>query len=179
MTASSPGASSGAVSPSSDEDSPSAGTVSPSSGAVAILAAALARAQAAPPAEGGFPRLAEILRQAGVRGYVVDVPSGSSVYLLDAGDVHRPGHPPAPGSEAGEPQVLPRFDRDALIAALRANQEGRSTYPEFLRASLHAGVLRYEVDTAARTCTYQGARGERYVESYPAVEVPEPQSRPS
>ncbi len=64
-----------------------------------------------------------------------------------------------------------RFDREALIAALRADQAGQSTFPEFLNASWRAGVVRYDVDFAARTCTYYGAAGEEYIESYPAVEV--------
>jgi len=38
--------------------------------------------------------------------------------------------------------------------------------------SWRAGVVRFEVDTAARTCRYFGAHGERYVESYPAVLLP-------
>jgi uncharacterized protein YbcV (DUF1398 family) len=66
---------------------------------------------------------------------------------------------------------VPGFDRDALIAALRTDQAGQSTFPEFLNASWRAGVVRYDVNFAARTCTYYGATGEEYVESYPAVDV--------
>jgi uncharacterized protein YbcV (DUF1398 family) len=46
-----------------------------------------------------------------------------------------------------------------------------STFPEFLAASWSAGVVRYDVDFIARTCTYYGADGDEYVESYPAVDV--------
>ena len=45
---------------------------------------------------------------------------------------------------------VPQFDREALIAALRADQTGQSTFPEFLAASWRAGVVRYEVDFTAR-----------------------------
>jgi uncharacterized protein YbcV (DUF1398 family) len=65
---------------------------------------------------------------------------------------------------------VPRFDREALIAALRTDQAGR-TFPEFLMASWRAGVVRYDVDLDARTCTHYGANGEEYVESYPMVDV--------
>lgn len=66
---------------------------------------------------------------------------------------------------------MPRFDRPALIAALRVDQAGKSTFPEFLLASWHAGVVRYEVDLTARTVTYHGCHGEEYVEQYPASEL--------
>ena len=66
---------------------------------------------------------------------------------------------------------IPPFDREALIKALRTDQAGQSTFPEFLAASWRAGVLRYDVDFAARTVAYYGCNGEEYIESYPAVEV--------
>ena len=60
----------------------------------------------------------------------------------------------------------------ATPVQLKVSQRGESTFPEFIEASLRAGVIRYEVDSVVRTCTYFGARGERYVEDYPAVELP-------
>jgi uncharacterized protein YbcV (DUF1398 family) len=66
---------------------------------------------------------------------------------------------------------VPAFDRDALIAALRTDQAGNSTFPEFLAASWRAGVVRYDIDFAARTVAYLGCNGEEYVEEYPAVDL--------
>jgi uncharacterized protein YbcV (DUF1398 family) len=66
---------------------------------------------------------------------------------------------------------VPAFDRDALIAALRTDQAGESTLPEFLEASWRAGVVRYDVDFAARTVAYFGCNGEEYIEAYPAVRI--------
>jgi uncharacterized protein YbcV (DUF1398 family) len=66
---------------------------------------------------------------------------------------------------------VPRFDKDALIAALRTDQAGNSTFPEFLLATWRAGVVRYEVDFAERACSYYGCEGEDYVEEYPAVSI--------
>jgi uncharacterized protein YbcV (DUF1398 family) len=62
-----------------------------------------------------------------------------------------------------------RSNREALIAALRTDQTGKSTFPEFLLASWRAGVVRYDVDFNARTCAYYGCNGEEYIEEYPAV----------
>ncbi len=66
---------------------------------------------------------------------------------------------------------VPPFDREALITALRPHQAGESTFAEFLAASWSAGAVQYDVDFAARTVSYYGARGEKYVEAYPGVEV--------
>lgn len=66
---------------------------------------------------------------------------------------------------------VPKFDRDGLTAALRADQAGKSTFPEFVSASWRAGVIRYDVDFNARTCKYYRSNDEEYVEEYLAVEV--------
>jgi uncharacterized protein YbcV (DUF1398 family) len=66
---------------------------------------------------------------------------------------------------------VPQFDQQALTTALRIDQAGKSTFPEFLLASWYAGVVRYDVDLTARTVTYYGCYGEAYVEQYPAAEV--------
>jgi len=66
---------------------------------------------------------------------------------------------------------VPAFDREALIKALRIDQAGDSTFPEFLAATWRAGVVRYDVDFAARTVAYAGCNGEEYVEAYPAAEI--------
>jgi uncharacterized protein YbcV (DUF1398 family) len=76
----------------------------------------------------------------------------------------------------GEPLVtgvvdVPAFDEEALIRALRVDQAGEGTFPEFLEASWRAGVVRYDVDLEARTVAYQGCNGEEYIEAYPAVTV--------
>jgi uncharacterized protein YbcV (DUF1398 family) len=54
---------------------------------------------------------------------------------------------------------------------LRADQAGNSSFPEFLMATWRAGVVRYDVDFIARTCTYYGCEDDHYVESYPAVSI--------
>jgi uncharacterized protein YbcV (DUF1398 family) len=66
---------------------------------------------------------------------------------------------------------VPALDRDALIRALRTDQAGESTFPEFLMASWQAGVIRYDVDFNARTVIYYGCNDEEYVEAYPAADL--------
>lgn len=64
-----------------------------------------------------------------------------------------------------------KFDREALIRALRIDQAGNSTFPDFLQAAWAAGVVSYDVDFEKRRVTYCGAFGEEYIEDYPVVEV--------
>ena len=134
---------------------------------ITTINAAAARGFAARPKVGGFPYLAEALRQAGVTAYYFDVASSSVIYATAHGDVLQPG-----ALLRSEKIVVPPFDEAALIRALRIDQSGESTFPEFVEATLQAGVFRYEVNTVARTCTYIGVHGEAYVEEYPAVELP-------
>lgn len=135
---------------------------------VAIVEAARRRGMEIRPQVGGFPWLAEALRGAGVERLEFVVPSMTTVYVTPRGDVLEQGAPVVTGSA-----LVALFDRDALIAALRADQQGLSTFPEFVTAAWRAGVLSWTVDLVARTCTYRSASGrESYVESYPAVELP-------
>jgi uncharacterized protein YbcV (DUF1398 family) len=134
--------------------------------AIANLEAAQQRAMAGRPKVGGFPYLAETLRRAGVSSNVWFLPACESLYLTDEGQVVVQGTPLLSGAAD-----VPRFDRDALIRALRVDQAGESTFAEFLLASWQAGVVRYDVNLNARTVSYYGCLGESYIESYPAVEV--------
>ncbi len=136
------------------------------SNAVEHLMKAMAQAAENRPKVGGFPYLAESLRRAGVTRNVWSLPACQSVFLTGEGPVVIQGVPLVSGA-----QDVPAFDRDALIAALRIDQAGESTFPEFLEASWRAGVVRYEVDFGARTVAYFGCNGDEYVEAYPAVEL--------
>ncbi|HEX4347722.1 MAG TPA: DUF1398 family protein [Vicinamibacterales bacterium] len=126
----------------------------------------MARAMAIRPKVGGFPVLAETLRQAGVRRNIWNLPSAESLYLTDLGSVVNLGTPLTTGFTE-----VPPFDREALIRALRVDQAGESTFPEFLQASWKAGVVRYDVDFDRRQVTYHGCHGETYVEAYPAATI--------
>lgn len=116
------------------------------------------------PTVGGFPFLAECLRQAGVEKNVWTLPAAQSLYVMKDGMVVQMGAPLVSGMTE-----VPAFSESALVAALCADQAGQSTFPEFLRAAWLAGVVGYEVDFVARRVSYFGARRETYHESYPAV----------
>lgn len=118
------------------------------------------------PQVGGFPVLAEVLRQNGVQMNRWSLPSCQSVYLMNEGAVVQQGTPLVTGS-----YEIPVFDREALIRAIRTDQQGDSTFPEFLRATWNAGVIGYDADFVGRKVVYYGVNGESYVEEYPAVEV--------
>lgn len=134
--------------------------------AIDNLNAAMQRAAAIRPKVGGFPYLAESLRRAGVTRNVWSLPACQSLFLTDQGPVMMQGEPLISGM-----RDVPAFDREALITALRIDQAGESTFPEFLAATWRAGVVRYDVDFAARTVAYLGCNGEEYIEAYPAVEI--------
>ena len=134
--------------------------------AIDNLDEALKRAALSRPKIGGFPYLAEILRRAGVTRNFWFLPSCESLFLTNDGPVVMQGTPLAMG-----PMDVPPFDREALIAALRTDQAGESTFPEFLAATWRAGIVRYDVDFTARKVAYFGCNGEEYIEAYPAVEV--------
>jgi uncharacterized protein YbcV (DUF1398 family) len=134
--------------------------------AIDSLENAMEQAAAIRPKVGGFPYLAECLRRAGVTRNVWTLPAGQSLFLTEHGPVVMQGAPLVSGIVD-----VPVFDREALIAALRIDQAGKSTFPEFLEASWRAGVVRYDVDFAARTVAYLGCNGEQYIEAYPAVEI--------
>jgi len=134
--------------------------------AIDNLQAAQKRAMVGRPKVGGFPYLAETLKRAGVTRNLWFLPACESLYLTECGPVVTQGAPLLSGTAD-----VPLFDRDALIAALRTDQAGQSTFPEFLAACWRAGVVRYEVDFAARCVAYYGCLGEVYTEDYPAVNI--------
>ncbi len=134
--------------------------------AIDNLNSAMQRAAGIRPKVGGFPYLAESLRQAGDTRNIWSLPACQSLFLTEHGPIVMQGSPLVSGTVD-----VPALDREALIRALRTDQAGESTFPEFLAASWRAGVVRYDVDFAARKVAYQGSNGEEYVETYPAVEL--------
>jgi len=134
--------------------------------AIENLQAALKRAMAIRPKVGGFPVLAETLRQAGVKRNHWYLPAAESVYLTDLGPVVNQGNPLVAGLAD-----IPNFDREALIRALRVDQAGESTFPEFLKATWNAGIVRYEVNFETRTVIYYGSDGQCYEEAYPKATI--------
>ena len=118
------------------------------------------------PKIGGFPYLAEVLRKAGVSKNIWYLPSCQSIYLTQQGAVVSQGT-----SLIQAMADIPKFDQAALIKAIKTDQAGESSFPEFLKASWEAGVVSYTVDFEKRSVVYYGVTGESYSEHYPAVET--------
>ena len=118
------------------------------------------------PKAGGFPVLAEVMRAAGVKKNLWHLPSCQSIFITEEGNIVDQLSPLVTGRAD-----IPEFNQEALIKAIRIDQAGDSSFPEFLQASWEAGVVSYTVDLEKRTVTYYGAVGESYVENYPAVSV--------
>ena len=134
--------------------------------AVDSLQDAQERAMAGRLKAGGFPYLAETLRRAGATRNLWFLPACQSLYLIKAGPVAAQGTPLVSATVD-----VPPFNRDALIAALRTDQAGKSSFQEFLAASWRTGVVRYDVDFAAHEVTYYGCNGEEHIEDCPAADV--------
>lgn len=134
--------------------------------AIENLMAAQKRAMGIRPEIGGFPFSREVLRQSGVIRNIWSLPSCQSLFLTKDGPVAMQGEPLVRGMVD-----VPKFNQDTLIHAIRIDQAGKSTFPEFLNATWKAGVVSYDVDFNKRTVTYFGCEGESYKEEYQAVQV--------
>lgn len=134
--------------------------------AIELIQSAMQRAEAIKPKVGGFPYLAECLRQAGATKNLWYLPSGQCLFFTENETVAIQGQPLVSGFV-----IVPHYDEIALIAAIRRDQVGESTFPEFLEATWQAGVIEYEVDFDSCTVAYKGALGEQYVEEYPKVDI--------
>jgi uncharacterized protein YbcV (DUF1398 family) len=133
--------------------------------AIDNLKAAQGRAMAIRPKVDGFPVLAEVLRRAGVHRNVWSLPSAQSLYVTDHGIVIDQAAPLVSGLVD-----VAALDQAAVVAAIRADQDGQSSFAEFLAGLWRAGVIQYVCDFDARTVTYSGAGGESYVEAYRATD---------
>jgi uncharacterized protein YbcV (DUF1398 family) len=95
------------------------------------------RGAAARPRVNGFPYYAEALRAAGITAVETSVATGGSIYHLADGAVAQASDP-----IAGSVSAVPDWDEGALIAAIRADQAGQTTFADFLAGSWKAGVIR-------------------------------------
>ncbi len=134
--------------------------------AIENLIAAQQYAMKIRPEVGGFPYLAETLRLAGVTRNFWYLPSCQSIYHTKLGVVVNQGTPLIINMAE-----VPKFNQEALIKALRINQAGESTFPEFLKSAWEAGIVSYDVDFDRHKVTYFGVHGEAYIEEYPSVTV--------
>lgn len=127
---------------------------------------AMSKSEKVRPKIGGFPYLAECLREEGFIKNTWYLPSGDSFYFSKEDSLVIPGK-----SLIEDITVYPSYSEEELIRALRTDQAGKSTFPEFLMNTWKSGVVKYEVNFIDRYVVYYGANGEEYKEIYPAVEI--------
>ncbi|NHI76911.1 DUF1398 family protein [Lactococcus petauri] len=118
------------------------------------------------PKIGGFPYLAECLHQEGFTKNTWYLPSGDSFYFSQDDSLVISGT-----SLIGDMDKCPTFDESLLIKALRMDQAGQTTFPEFLMNVWEAGVVQYDVNFINRYVSYYGSNGEEYREDYPEVHI--------
>ncbi|MBV9290556.1 MAG: DUF1398 family protein, partial [Hyphomicrobiales bacterium] len=70
------------------------------------------------------------------------------------------------------PAVASAFDAAAVQDAVRAIQQNKIGYAEFLRRIMRAGCARYSVFFGGRKAVYFGRNGEFYTEPFPTVSSP-------
>lgn len=136
------------------------------SNAIENLQKAIQKGIAVRPKIAGFPYLAEALREAGVTKNIWFLPSCQSLYQTAHGSVVMQNVPLIEGLSD-----VPPFSQKLLTTALRADQAGLTSFPEFLQAAWEAGCVRYDVDFIACTVTYFGCMSETYSETYPRVTI--------
>lgn len=127
---------------------------------------AMSKSEEFRPKIGGFPYLAECLRKEGFTRNIWYLPSGDSFYFSKSDSMVIPGKSLIEGISSYSP-----FSEEELIKALRADQIGKTNFPEFLMNAWKSGVVRYEVNLIDRYVTYYGVNNEEYKETYPAVGV--------
>lgn len=127
---------------------------------------AMSKSEKVRPKVGGFPYLAECLREEGFTKNTWYLPSGDSFYFTSEDSLVIPGKP-----LIKDITIYPTYSEEKLINALRKDQEGQTTFPEFLMNTWKSGIVKYEVNFIERYVIYYGADGEEYKETYPAVEI--------
>jgi uncharacterized protein YbcV (DUF1398 family) len=111
-----------------------------------------------------FPVVVQTLAGAGVTSYRADLMTLRKTYYdagTDAIDE------PMPLRDA--PTVAAAFDRDTVAATVKAIQQKKIGYAEFLRRIMAAGCASYAVFFGGRKAMYFGRDGEFYTEPVPAA----------
>lgn len=85
-----------------------------------------------------YPDLAQKLVEAGIQSYTVEVSSSTILYRLADGKtlLH--------ASEIEPRAIATVFDETDTIQAIRANQQGKTDYPQFMEGIAQAGVRFYD-----------------------------------
>lgn len=107
-----------------------------------------------------FPTHVATVADRGIESYRVDFRQLASTYFLPSGEWHTvrmPAHPTP---------IQDSFDAAQIIGAIRAIQQQRIQYREFVDRVMSAGCVGYVTWIAGRHVTYFGRRGEVHVERF-------------
>jgi uncharacterized protein YbcV (DUF1398 family) len=110
-----------------------------------------------------FPAVVQKLAGAGITSYNADLIALRKTYYnggVESTDERMPL------TEA--PAIAANFDRDAVQATVKAIQQQKIGYAEFLRQIMLAGCARYSVFFGGHKAMYFGRDGEFYTEPFPA-----------
>ncbi|HEY5306711.1 MAG TPA: DUF1398 family protein [Pseudolabrys sp.] len=110
-----------------------------------------------------FPLVVQKLAGAGVTGYSADLIALRKTYY---GAAAQSVDEPVPLT--GSPVIAASFDSKAVAATVKAIQQKKIGYAEFLRQIMQAGCARYSVFFGGRKAMYFGRNGEFYTEPFPA-----------
>ncbi|MGM9886945.1 MAG: DUF1398 domain-containing protein [Lactococcus sp.] len=131
-----------------------------------LIQTAMKKAEKIRPQVGGFPYLAACLHEVGVTKNEWILPAGQSTYWTSEGVLTMLNQ-----GLISQPTDVPSFDEAELKRILKIDQNGESSFPEFLMGCWKAGIVRYVVDFEARKVSYYGTNDEVYAESYPEINV--------
>jgi uncharacterized protein YbcV (DUF1398 family) len=108
-----------------------------------------------------YPDLVKMLIEIGIQSYTVDVITDTILYRLPEGQ--HVIHTDSKSRSASAP-----FDEKLTIQAIRSNQQGMTTYQEFMDEIAKAGIRFYEATLTGqhKRVTYFGAGGQ-YIENIP------------
>lgn len=108
-----------------------------------------------------YPELVSKFIAIGIESYTADVATGMILYRLPGGEYLF--HP----AEGKIREINPEFSEEYTVLAIRNNQAGKTTYPEFMNEIADAGVRMYEATLLGRKrVTYFGSGG-KYEELIP------------
>ena len=113
-----------------------------------------------------FPQYVDLLHQAGVNRYSVDVAAHSITFYGAGGDALVEQGPVISQDAAGH------YDVAAVSSAIKAAQKSEIDYPTFLKRIHEAGILTYEVNIMNREIRYRGEAAS-YKELIPTADAPE------
>lgn len=109
-----------------------------------------------------FPETLGRMASIGVRWYSANLILGMKTHYFDNGETLQARWPEKPSIT----KTL-TFDAEGVVAAIRAIQQKKIIYPEFIRQIAEAGTAVYTVHLHGRKAIYFSADGDFYIEPFP------------